>query len=61
MPERCGYARERHYLEENLRQLLFKSHRIVFRVDAESASVTVLYLRHGKQRAVGESEPDEAE
>lgn len=31
-PERCAFALEREYLEMDLRQLLFKSHRVVFSV-----------------------------
>jgi len=55
-PERCSYAREREYLEEDLRQFVYKSHRVVFYVDKPKSSVHVLYVRHGKQRAVGEPE-----
>lgn len=55
-PERCSYAREREYLEEDLRQLVYKSHRVVFYVDKLQSTVYVLYVRHGKRRAVGETE-----
>jgi len=58
-PERCSYAREREYLEEELRQLVYKSHRVVFYVDKLKSTVYVLYVRHGKRRAVGE--PEEAD
>jgi plasmid stabilization system protein ParE len=51
-PERCPYARERSYLGTELRQLLFKSHRIIFLVDKPKHSVYVLHVRHGKRRAV---------
>ena len=54
-PERCAFAREREYLEEDLRQLIFKSHRIVFRIGEKQNMVQVLYVRHAKRRAVGES------
>jgi plasmid stabilization system protein ParE len=53
-PERCSVARENEYFEGTLRQLLFKSHRIVFRVEQAEKIVTVLYVLHGKQRTVGE-------
>jgi plasmid stabilization system protein ParE len=53
-PERCAFAREREYLEENLRQLAFKSHRIIFRIDKARKTVYVLHVRHGGRRAVGE-------
>ncbi|MBL8232069.1 MAG: type II toxin-antitoxin system RelE/ParE family toxin [Bryobacterales bacterium] len=55
-PERCSYAREREYLEEDLRQLVYKSHRVVFYVDKPKHTVYVLYVRHARRRAVGESE-----
>ena len=62
-PERCGFARERRYLEEDLRQLVFKSHRIVFQIEKRNRKVYVLYVRHAKRRAVGETrtEPERAE
>ena len=53
------HAREREYLGEDLRQLVYKSHRIVFYVDSAKNAVYVLHVRHGKRRAVGESEQDE--
>lgn len=55
-PERCAYARERQYLEEDLRQFAFKSHRVVFYVDKPAGTVYVVFVRHGKRRAVGEPE-----
>ena len=60
-PERCAFAREREYLDENLRQLVFKSHRIVFTVEKKKKRVYVLYVRHARRRAVGETAEDEAE
>jgi len=53
---RCSYAREREYLEEELRQLVYKSHRVVFYVDKANSTVYVLSVRHGRRRAVGEPE-----
>jgi plasmid stabilization system protein ParE len=55
-PERCSIARESAYMEDDLRQLVFKSHRIVFKVDKLRRTVFVLYVRHSKRRAIGESE-----
>lgn len=52
-PERCAYARERHYLDDDLRQLVFKSHRIVFKADRAVGTVWVLYVRRAR-RAIGE-------
>ena len=60
-PERCAFAREREYLDEDLRQLIFKSHRIVFTVEKKKKRVYVLYVRHAGRRAVGEPAEDEAE
>ena len=54
-PRRCAVARESEYFDEELRQLIFKSHRIVFRIDEEKRIVWILYFRHGRQRTVGES------
>jgi plasmid stabilization system protein ParE len=56
-PNRCGIAPESEFLGETLRQYLFKSHRIIFFVDEPKQVVRILYIRHGKMRAVGE--PDD--
>jgi plasmid stabilization system protein ParE len=53
-PERCAFAREREYLDVDLRQLVFKSHRAIFKIEKPKKLVQVLYVRRGKQRAVGE-------
>ena len=53
-PQRCGMAREKEYLEEELHQFVFKSHRVVFQIDRPQKTVYVLYVRHAKRRAVGE-------
>ena len=53
-PERYAYARERDYLKENLRQLIFKSHRVVFQADKKADTVYVLDVRHSRRLAVGE-------
>jgi plasmid stabilization system protein ParE len=60
-PERCAFAREREYLDDDLRQLVFKSHRIVFTVAKKEKRVYVVYVRHASRRAVGEPAGDEAE
>ncbi len=52
-PERCAYSREREYLEEDLRQLIFMSHRIVFQVNKTKNTVYVLHVRHAKRCAGG--------
>lgn len=58
-PERCAFAREREFLEDDLRQLVFKSHRVVFFVDIKKRVVSVLSVRHGKRRAIGEPDGEE--
>lgn len=60
-PERYAVARECEYLDEDLRQLVFKSHRVVFTVQKKEKLVYVLYVRHAKRRAVGETAEDDAE
>ena len=57
-PERHAFARERAYLKEDLRHLIFKSHRVVFYLDKASGTVYVLHVRHSRRLAVGEP-PDE--
>jgi hypothetical protein len=42
MPSRCARAREAQYFGEELRQLIFKSHRIVFRIEEKALIVRVL-------------------
>ena len=57
-PRRCSIAREQEYFEEELRQLIFKSHRIIFQIEEKASVVRVLYIVHARQRAVGEREED---
>jgi len=62
-PNRYGPAREQEYLpNQNLQQVTYKSHRIIFEIDDDRLIVRVLYVRHGKMRAIGEAtrEDDEA-
>jgi plasmid stabilization system protein ParE len=47
MPKRCGHAREAEDFGLDLRQLVFKSHRIVFRIDEAARIVRVLRVIHG--------------
>lgn len=57
MPERCPLARENEYFEDTLRHLVFKFHRIIFRLDEAKRLVQVLYIRHAKQQTVGRAVP----
>ena len=54
MPRRCASARESLYFGENLRQLAYKSHRAVFRIEETNSIVRVLHFLHAKQQAAGE-------
>lgn len=58
-PERCSRAREEVYLGEDLRQFVFQSHRAVFMIRKTEKVVIVLFVRHTKQRAIGETGTDE--
>ncbi|MBI3895653.1 MAG: type II toxin-antitoxin system RelE/ParE family toxin [Acidobacteria bacterium] len=57
-PRRCSIGREQEYFEEELRQLIFKSHRIIFQIEEKARIVRVLYFVHGRQRAFGERQDD---
>jgi len=52
-PARCARAREQEYFKVELRQLIFKSHRIVFHIDEKEKTVWILYVIHGKQHTIG--------
>ena len=63
-PHRYALARECQFLDEELRQLVFKSHRIVFRIEEEQGIVRIIYFVHGRQHAIGEGtagEQDESD
>ena len=51
-PGRCGFARENENAPFEIRQLLYKSHRILFTVRGDT--VHVLHVRHGSQRELEE-------
>lgn len=53
-PKRCGVARESNFLGEELRHYIYKSHRIIFRVEEVARIVRILHIRHSKRRAIGE-------
>jgi plasmid stabilization system protein ParE len=58
MPKRCGRAREADDLGLDLRQVVFKSHRIVFRIDEASRVVRVLRVFHGARLGLSREELD---
>ncbi len=52
MPQRCALARENEFFDEELRQLVFKSYRIVFTIRTDT--VHILFVRHTARRPLGE-------
>jgi plasmid stabilization system protein ParE len=59
MPRRWARAPESEFLGEELRHSLYKSHRIIFRIEEDTRSVRVLHVRHAARRAIGEPETDD--
>ena len=59
-PRRYGKAREQVHRVAEIRQFVHKSHRVVFTIDDIGEIVYVVYVRHAKMRAVGESEDADA-
>jgi len=54
MPKRYGKARESEALGIDLRQHVYHSHRMIFRVEEDAGTVRVLHIRHAARRAIGE-------
>jgi plasmid stabilization system protein ParE len=52
----AGHARapESDFLDFDLRHKIFKSHRIIYSVDAAKKEVTIHSVRHGARRGIGE-------
>lgn len=50
MPHRCGAAPEDDVLRAEIRQLLYRDHRILFWLGEEARTVHVLHVRHGARR-----------
>jgi len=48
MPRRCPLIPEQKYFEEELRHLIYHSHRIIFTISENT--VTILRVYHGAQR-----------
>jgi plasmid stabilization system protein ParE len=53
-PRRCPIAPEGDFLGQELRHLVYKSHRIIFRIEQDARVVRVLHIRHARQQAIGE-------
>ncbi|MBC7773368.1 MAG: type II toxin-antitoxin system RelE/ParE family toxin [Pyrinomonadaceae bacterium] len=54
LPERCVLAPESEVFSLEIRQLLFKSHRVLFVI--KKASVHVIHVRHGARQSLDSSE-----
>jgi plasmid stabilization system protein ParE len=55
-PERCGFARENDFFLEEIRQYVYKSHRVLFVVDHDAAVVRIVAVRHGRQSTLADTE-----
>lgn len=55
-PERCPRAPESDFLHEELRHYIYKSHRIIFRIEEDAKIVRILHVHHSARRAIGESD-----
>jgi plasmid stabilization system protein ParE len=49
MPSRCSLIREQEAFEEEVRELLYHSHRIIFTIDEPLAEIRVHAFRHTSQ------------
>ncbi len=61
MPMRCAQARESKTLGVDLRHYIYRSHRIIFRVEEEAGIVRILHVRHAARRTIGEVQAEEDE
>ena len=61
MPGRCSRARESETLGVDLRHYIYHSHRVIFRIEEETAIVRILHVRHASRRAIGEAGDKEDE
>ena len=52
-PLRCSVAPESEHLGEELRHVLYKSHRIIIKVEEASRTVRVLHVRHVSRQPLG--------
>jgi plasmid stabilization system protein ParE len=55
-PGRCARAREADELQLDLRQIVFKSHRIVFRIEVAAGTVRVLRVFHSARQGLSKEE-----
>jgi plasmid stabilization system protein ParE len=60
-PRRFGEAREQPHFAEEIRQFVFKSHRVIFTIEDSAGTIHIVYVRHGKMRAVGQLDDTDQE
>ncbi len=60
-PKRCPVAPESEHIGEELRHMIFKSYRVIFRIEEGAHFVRVLGVRHAARRAPGEAGFEENE
>lgn len=58
-PQRCAIAPDSEFVGEELRHMVFRSHRVIFRLEKSRRSVQVLGIRHGARLFIGEAPPRE--
>ena len=56
MPDRCGLIREHKAFEDEVRELLYRSHRVIFTIDVERLCVKILTVRHSSRDEFTDSE-----
>ena len=56
MPERCPIIPEQDEFSFEIRHLIYFSHRIIFRVEAEAKQVVVYRVYHGSQRVLADGD-----
>lgn len=57
MPRRCSLAPESTAFDREIRQLMYKSHRVLFTIEA--AKVHVLHVRHGARLPLTPDDSDD--
>lgn len=61
LPTRCAVAPEAHFLGEELHHYIYKSHRLIFRVEEKTKTVRVLHVRHGAMQPLGKEVQEETD
>jgi plasmid stabilization system protein ParE len=57
-PKRCPLAPEEVFLGQDLRHYVYRSHRIIFRIEEDSRTVRILHIHHARQRTIGEAKQE---